>query len=226
MRVFENPLHPALLRLESDAISAEALDAALAAHPNRGFICTIEESDTRAAALLSSSGFSLARRTIEGRWQGEPSAPLPDLEHGTLAQRPDLTTPWLAAHKQHYFATHRANPPAELDTARWDGVFLGKDFRPESAFFILDDGHIAAFSSLRPSSEGWELAWFGTTPENHPEIAVLNAGLVAMETAFMVANSIPSALIEWDSPNPDALWRIRHFPLHNPIIYWTFLRTM
>ncbi len=222
MRVAENPLHPALLRLESDAFSAEALDAALAVQRNRGFTCTIDNSDTRAAALLTARGFCLVRRTIEGGWQGEPSAPLPDLEHGTLAQRPELTTPWLAAHKQHYFATHRASPPAELDTARWDEVFLGEDFRPESAFFILDGRQIAAFSSLRPAGENWELAWFGTVPENHPSFEGLNAGLVAMETDFIAAEGIFAVLAEFDSTSPDAMWRLHSCGLSEPKTYQTY----
>lgn len=226
MRVSENPLHPAMLRLEFAAFSATALDAALMTHPNCSLICTVDESDASAAKLLVSRGFTLVRRTVEGGWQGDLTMPLPDFEHGTLAQRPDLTAPWLTAHKQHYFTIHRTNPPAQMDAPSWDAVFTGKDFRPESAFYILDGGRIAAFSSLRPSFEGWEQAWFGTTPENRPDFIALNAGLVAMETTFMAANGIRSALAEWDSTSPDAAWRIGQYPLTHPQLYGTFVRAI
>ena len=226
MRITENALHPTLLRLTAEMMSATALDAALKAHPKRGFSCMIDESDTLSAELLTARGFTSVRRTVEGVWRGDPTMPLPKFEHGTLAQRPDLTTPWLAAHRQHYFASHRANPPAVLDDESWDNAFLGEDFSPESAIFILDENNIAAFSSLRKARDGWEQAWFGTIPYNHPEFATLNAGLVALETAFMAKRGIRSALVEWDTTSHDAAWRIRQYPLQKLHAYLTFTRAM
>lgn len=225
MRVLENPLHPARLRLEVEGLSTAALDAAVAAHPERGFTCIISESDQRAAALLTARGFASVRRTVEGGWRGDPSLPMPVFEHGTLAQRPELTQPWLAAHRQHYFATHRDNPPAALDGNSWNDLFLGGDFWPETAFYILDGNDIAAFSSLREAKGGWELAWFGTVPENHLSFAGLNAGLVALETQFMAGQGIPSVLVEWDSTSPDAAWREQQYTLENPHTYLTFTLT-
>ncbi len=221
MRVSENPHHPRLLRLAPEGMTAKALDAVLAAHPDRGFICTVEAQDVEAAKQLEARGFTFVRRTLEGLWQGAPAAPLPNFAHGTLATRPDLTELWLAAHRQHYAATHSANPPAKDSSA----VFLGEDFRPEAAFCILADGQLAAFSSLRPADEGWELAWFGTTPENHPDFAMLNAGLVALETGFMAKRSISAVLVEWDSTSPDAAWRTARYALEDPREYLTFIMT-
>ncbi|HIP22769.1 MAG TPA: hypothetical protein EYG79_04120 [Rhodobacteraceae bacterium] len=210
MRAQTNPLHPALLRLEADVIEAAPLDAVLNTHPKSGFTCTISEGDIRAAKLLATRNFTPVRRTVEGGWQGDPSAALPQLSYGTLAERPDLTKAWLAAHRQHYFSTHAANPPAALAAHSWDEVFLGKDFSPESAFYILDKNGIAAFSSLRKTAARWELAWFGTVPDSHSAFARLNTGLIAQETAFMAANGISEVLGEFDSTNPDAMWRVKH----------------
>ncbi len=223
MRVFASKLHPVLLRLEAAGLSVSELDAALAEHPKRGFICTVAESDSGATALLLARGFTLVRRTFDGGWRGDLAMQMPDYAHGTLAVHPDLTKPWLAAHRAHYRATHSANPPAKLDVKSWDEVFLGEDFRPEAAFYILVGGRIAAFSSLRPAAKGWELAWFGTIPPRHPDFAVLNAGLVTQETAFMAKQSILSALAEWDSTNPDAAWRVRNYALENQHCYLTFV---
>ncbi len=200
-------------------MKAAALDAALATHSDRGFICTVEAVDLRAIKQLTARGFTLMRRTLEGLWQGDPAAPLPEVEHGTLARRPDLTPEWLAAHKQHYAATHRDNPPA---AARWDEVFLGEDFRPEAAFYIGAGGRLSAFSSLRQAAEGWEIAWFGTTPEGHPNFSTLNAGLVALETGFMAKRGIGSVLVEWDSTSPDAAWRVERYALEKPKEHLTF----
>ncbi len=221
MRAFENPPHPDLLRLEPDGITETALDAVLAAHPDRGFVCTIDAVDLKAAKLLAARGFTLVRRTLEGLWQGAFAACLPECEHGTLASRPDLAPQWLTAHKQHYAATHRDNPPAAYG---WDAVFMGEDFRPEAAFYILAGGKLAAFSSLRPGSKGWELAWFGTTPEGHPDFATLNAGLVALETGFMAKRGLGFVLVEWDSTSPDAVWRVKRYALEKPREYLTFSR--
>ncbi len=222
MWISENPLHPALLRLDAERLSAEKLDAALMAHPRRGFTCVVDESDACAAKLLASGGFVVMRRTVEGGWRGEPAMPLPDFEHGTLAQRPGLTKLWLAAHRQHYFATHGANPPAALDAQSWDELFLGDDFLSESAFFILDGSTIAAFSSLRKVNGNWELAWFGTTSSKPSAFAPLNTGLVALESAYLAAQEIPSALGEFDSTNPDAEWRLARYALTNPIAFQTY----
>ena len=222
MHAQTNPLHPALLRLEADVIEAAPLDAVLKAHPTCGFTCTISEDDTRAAKLLAARGFTPVRRTVEGGWEGDPAAALPQFNCGTLAKRPDLTKAWLAAHRQHYFSTHAANPPAALDVYTWNKAFLGEDFLPEAAFYILDGNGIAAFSSLRKTAACWELAWFGTVPEKQATFAALNAGLVAQETAFMAAHGISEVLGEFDSTNPDAMWRIKHHTLTSTTAFQTY----
>lgn len=221
MRVYENSLHPELLRIEAKDLRGEALDSALACHPKRGFICTIDVCDKQAANLLWERGFTLVRRTFEGEWIGDREGPLPDFEYGTLAKRPDVTAAWLAAHRQNYIATHSINPPTSRN---WDQVFLGADFRPDAAFYILKCGRLVAFSSLRPSRDGWEQAWFGTSPKHPRDFAALNMGLVALETEFMSKRNIAAVLVEWDSTSPDAAWRMAQYPLENQSEFLTFVR--
>ncbi|MBL1437414.1 MAG: hypothetical protein COB08_014580 [Rhodobacteraceae bacterium] len=227
LHISENPLHPKLLRLDIGAgvLTKKELDAACLRPPKRGFTCTLPAHNTKAIALLSSYGFTLARQTVEGGWRGDASLNKVGLCGGTLAAQPSFTAAWLEAHRVHYFATHHINPPAVLDSERWRETFLGADFLPEAAFFIQQNHKVVAFSSLRKQTAGhWELAWFGVDPIlwQTPKAALLNEGLVAMETAYMATNGIENAVIELDSTNPDAVWRLNHCPIFERETYETY----
>lgn len=230
-RAIENPLHPTVPRLELDdpPLTAEALDAQLAAHPNRGFTCLVDQKDHATRRLLEAPAFKSVRQTVEGvaRPIGGVAPVLPDGFHaGTLQERPDLLDEWVMIHYAHYAATHRANPATGPKALDWKQVFIGADYIPDAAFFIGDRQNLLAFSCLRKNPDGgYQLAWFGTTPAPQGKRAfrMLNMALLMMEQAYMRANRIPAVIYELDSTSPDARWHLRQMPLEQPQTWLTFV---
>lgn len=224
--------HPLCLTLSASELTPAGLRAARARHPGRALRAVVARERLDACRHLAEAGFVPLRAT----WTGEVALARADaralrgsldrvLHERRLTIGPvpaDAFDAWLVHHERCYEAVHRINPAAPCDATARRARFAGDDLVPELAFAVLDGEAVLAHASLRESSGGLELGWFGATPTLGIDAVTLTLALKALEVEAALGLGHDRIGAEYDSTDPLALAAMAALPIDRSKVFLTY----
>jgi hypothetical protein len=129
----------------------------------------------------------------------------------SLSVQPELRNQLIKLVKQNYEKAHTANPVAELNIDKWEGLIFNEDLVENGSFIVLEENEIIAYSFMHYSNvpEKWGFGWRGTRDKGNVKLILM---LTVYQINFAKEKGIISIEAEIDSTDDFSIEMLKFFP--------------